>query len=52
MRFAAHFLKISKNNPESEIARHFKYAFHKELDDVSLSVVNFVYAAPDSPKAK
>ena len=52
VRFAAHFLKISKNDPESEIAPHFNSGFHKGLDDVQIHIVDFVYAAPDSVKAK
>ena len=52
MRFSAHFLKISENDPDSEIARHFNSGCHKGLDDVMIHIVDFVYAAPDSAKAK
>ena len=52
VRFSAHFLKISKNGPESEIARHFNRGFHKGLDDVSIHVVDFIFAEPDSVRAK
>ena len=49
VRFSAHFLK---NDPESEIARHFNSIHHKGLDDIMIHIVDFVYAAPDSAKAK
>ena len=52
VRFSAHFLKISKNDPTSEIARHFNSGCHKGLDDVTIHIVDFVYADPDSAKAK
>ena len=52
VRFSAHFLKISKNDPESEIARHFNSEHHMDLDDVSIHIVDFIYSAPDSPRAK
>ena len=46
------FLKISKNDPESEIAKHFNSAHHMGLDDVSIHIVDFVYAAPHTTKSK
>ena len=52
VRFAAHFLKISKNDPESEIGRHFNSNFHKGLDDIVIHIVDFIHAAPESAKAK
>ena len=52
VRFAAHFLKISKNDPESEIAKHFNSNHHMGLDDISIHIVDFVYAAPHTPKSK
>ena len=52
IRFSAHFLKISKNDLESEIARHFNSDHHKGLDDLTIHIVDFVYARPDSAKAK
>ena len=52
VRFSAHFLKITKNDQESEIARHFNSCHDKGLDDVSIHIVNFIYAAPDSAKGK
>ena len=39
-------LKIHK------VARHFDFPHHKGLDDVMMHVVDFVYAAPDTHKAK
>ena len=51
-RFSAHFLKISKYDPQSEITRHFNSEFHKGLDDVQIHIVDFIYTAPVSAKAK
>ena len=51
-RFPEHFGKITKNESESKIAIHFNSAFHKGLDDVEIYVVDFVYAAPHTDKAK
>ena len=52
IRLLAHFLKISKNDAESEIARHFNSPHHMGLDDVEISIVDFVYAAQHTTKAK
>ena len=52
VRFSAHFLKISKNDPDIEIARHFNHGFYKGLDDVSIHVVDFIFAELDSARAK
>ena len=52
VRFSAHFLKITKIDQESEIARHFNSCYDKGLDDVFIHIVNFIYAAPDSAKGK
>ena len=51
-RFSEHFLKITRNDPESEIARHFNSPNHIGLEDVTIHIVDFVYATPHSPKAK
>ena len=50
--FLEHFRNISKNNPDSEIARHFNSDQHKGLEDLQFHVVDFVYAAPHTNKAK
>ena len=52
MRFTTHFANISKNDPDSEIARHFNGAYHQGLDDVTIHIVDFVHAAPHTDKAK
>ena len=44
VRFSVHFLKITKNNPESEIARHFNPGHHKGLDTPA------TYECPYGPK--
>ena len=51
-RFSAHFHKITSNDPDSEIARHFNSSSHKQLDDVMIHVVDFIYAAPHTQKSK
>ena len=51
-RFSEHFLKITKNDPESEIARHFNSQHHMGLDDIVIHIIDFVYASPHTPKAK
>ena len=50
--FSEHFLKITRNGPKSEIARHFNSQDHVGLDDVSIHIVDLIYASPHSPKAK
>ena len=52
MRLSEHFLKISRNDPDSEIAGHINPLHHSGLDDVSISVVDVVHAAPHTSKAK
>ena len=52
MRLSEHFLKITRNDPDSEIAGHFKSAFHEGLDNISVYVVDFVHAAPHTQKSK
>ena len=52
MRLSEHFLKITRNDPESEIANHFNSQHHSGLDDISVYVVDFVHAAPHTPKSK
>ena len=52
VRFSAHFLKIAKNDRESEIAVHFNSMHHRGLDDVEIHIVDFVHAAPHTSKSK
>ena len=52
VRFSSHFLKITKNDPESEIARHFNSGHHMGLDDVMIHIVDFIHEAPDTGRAK
>ena len=52
MRLSEHFLKITRNDPESEIASHFNSNHHSGLDDVEIFVVDFVHAAPHTTKSK
>ena len=51
-RFSEHFLKITRNDPDSEIARHFNTNYHVGLDDISIYVIDLVYASPHILKAK
>ena len=51
-RFSKHFLKITKEDTENEISNHFNSANHIGLEDLSIHIVDFVYAAPHTPKAK
>ena len=50
VRFSAQFLKIAKKYMDSEVARHFNSPHH-EVGDVMNHIVDFVYAAPHTPKA-
>ena len=51
-RFSEHFLKITNKDTKSEIALHFNSKHHQGLDDVTIHIVDFVYAAPHTSKAK
>ena len=46
MRLSEHFLKVTNNDPESEIGGHFNSDHHSGLDDISVHVIDFVHAAP------
>ena len=50
--FSEHFLKITKNDPDSEIASHFNSQHHKGLDDIAIYIVDFIHAGPHTTKAK
>ena len=52
MRLSEHFLKITRKDPESEIAVHFNSDHHSGLDDIVVYIVDFVHAAPYTSKAK
>ena len=51
MRLSDHFFKISRNDPESEIAGHFNSLHHSGLNDVTMYVVDFVHVVPHTSKA-
>ena len=52
MRLSEHFLKVTNNDPESEIGGHFNSDHHSGLDDISVHVIDFVHAAPHTQRAK
>ena len=52
MRLSEHFLKITRNDPENEIASHYNSEHHSGLDDISFYVVDFVHAAPHTLRSK
>ena len=52
MQLSEHFLKITRKDPESEIAVHFNSDHHSGLDDIVVYIVDFVHAAPYTSKAK
>ena len=52
MCLSEHFLKVTRNDPESEIASHFNSGHHWGLDDISIFVVDFIHAALHTEKAK
>ena len=52
MRLSEHFLKITKNDPDSEIASHYNSTHHSGLDDIMIHVIDFVHAAPHTQRSK
>jgi hypothetical protein len=50
-RFVKHFYHIKKDNKLLPIARHFNLPDHKQLDDIEIHIVDFIYRHPDSQEA-
>ncbi len=52
-RIQAHFNTIQSKDPkqQTDISRHFKQADHHGRDDVTVHILDFIYAFPDTPRA-
>lgn len=50
-RMVGHFGMIKRNDPKSEVGLHFNLPNHAGINDVTIYIVDFIYAAPRSDKA-
>ena len=51
-RFQSHFYNIGHNIPGSEIGKHFNTNNHQGLQDVEITILDFIHAHPTGMKAK
>ena len=51
-RFQSHFYNIGHNRPGSEIGKHFNSPDHNGLDDVEITILDFIHAHPAGSKSK
>ena len=51
-RLYEHFLTIEQNKVDSSVARHFNSVGHSGTCDVTVHILDFIFAHPESDKAK
>ena len=50
-RFQGHFYKISKKDKDDAVGRHFNEAGHSGINDVTIHIVDFIHAHPDTDRS-
>ncbi len=51
-RFGSHFTSINRNDGKNDVCKHFNQKDHNGVKDLKLSIVDFIYAKPETDRAK
>ena len=51
-RFQSHFYNITSKNLENTIGQHFNEPHHKGIEDMTITIVDFIHMSPKNPKSE